>query len=148
MSDDCECDICSGKESLGDAKAWEMECLKKHGWYSHIIQSGDSTTPTRYNYHTHGLPEGKDLQIVMPLPPDDAHTIAATIANRIKAGEDIQHGSVLDEVICNFQVRLVEAEDNGRRVLRIIFPDQQGKIMPWDMAEPYLQQYVGTKKEG
>ena len=143
-----ECAICSGEgtleERLRKVREWEAQCLEKYGWYSHCIPSEDPNTPTGYDYHTHGL--SPDLQIVMPLPQELAHSIATSVADRIKNGEKLEHGQVLGKVIKNFNVRLARVKDSARPILRIILPDKSGHVMPYDMEEPYEQQYKGAER--
>ena len=134
-----KCDICEkGEKSYAD---WERKCMKKEGWFAHLVQD-DSAMPFNYNYHTHGTETS--FQIVLPLPFQAAHSIVGGLMDRMKEGEKFESGDILEQVIGNgLKVILVEATECDRKVLRIVFPDKQGKFDKNDMEEKFAKQYQG-----
>lgn len=104
--------------------------LEEFGWYAHVVESGDKT-PYSYNYHTHGF-EGlfnhKNIQIVIPMPPERAHDFATIIVNEIKSGKRFSTGVDYPDLAGNgFMVRFIDAMECGRSVLRMLVPDKAGK---------------------
>lgn len=102
---------------------------------------------TKINIHTHGLAESfdhLDLQIVLPLSQETAGPILKTIVDRIKDGEHFSDGDILESVIANgYCVKMVNAEENDRPVLRIIFPDAKGNFDLELITGNYVLQYKG-----
>jgi hypothetical protein len=147
----CKCARCaaiaSGKtpaQADAEQRDWTRTEMKKHGWICHFVADGDEQTPNGFNAHTHGLQENyqhKDFQVVIPLPEKVAHSIFITLANRVKEGEKFQAGQKLDEVIQRMQVKLIDAVECGRPVLRVILPDKAGKVDLGEIGDPYARQY-------
>ena len=146
----CECARCAAiaagatpAEADTEIRARDEKMLKQFGWLAHIVVD-DPDSPTSFNWHTHGLQEGydhRDFQIVCPLPPNVAHQIGTTLADRVKAGEKFGSGQKLDQVLRgDMLVKLVAATECGRPVLRIILPDRQGKLDLGEIAEPFARQ--------
>lgn len=126
-----ECAVCSGKINID---LWQEEMEKKHGWYIHFVV-GDKDFPFGYNIHTHGLTKFNshpDLQICFPLPKETAAVILRTIAERIKEGKIYSAGIKYSDIIANYDLEFAEAEECGRKVMRVIFPDKHGNIQTYD----------------
>lgn len=139
--DEHECDVCSGKVNID---LWQEEMEKKYGWYIHFV-FGDKSCPSGYNIHTHGLAKFKhpDIQICFPLAKETASGILKTVAGNIKEGKKYFAGMRYSDVITNYEVEIAEAEESGRKVLRIIFPDKNGNFQTYD-GKPN-KQYQGCK---
>jgi len=146
------------QEQLDKYDAWEAEQMEKHGWIAHMVgpscqcgacgehdMEGDPDSPTRVNYHTHGLTnyDHMDLQIVLPLNPKDAMGIFRILADLIKIGTKIEAGTTFQgpfQMPLSFQ-RAIEADDH--EVLRVIIPDKDGKIEQQEMDPAYAIQWEG-----
>lgn len=131
------------EEATAAQTDWEIKALGERGFYVHYV-NGDDSSPTNFNAHTHGMQEFDnhlDFQLVVPLPPDSVHNIICTLAERVKSGERFVSGQKLDEIIRGFEVKLIEAPEDNRKVLRIILPDPDGKLEPEDINEQYAVQY-------
>lgn len=105
------------------------DMLAKHGFYVHYVPNDPQTDPG-VNAHTHGFEETwghVDFQIVLPLNPEMVHGIFWSLANAVKAGKKFAAGDH-EGVITNFSVRMVEAWENDREVLRVLLPDESGKF--------------------
>ena len=70
-----------------------------------------------------------------------AHKIISTVADRVRTGEKLADGQLLNEVIKNFPVKLYAAKEGGRDVFRIILPDPEGKLEQDEMNDQYKTQY-------
>jgi hypothetical protein len=147
----CTCARCaaiaSGKtpgQADAEQREWTRAQMAKYGWIVHFVPGGDDQTPTGFNAHTHGLQENyqhADFQIVVPLPDKVAHGIFITLADRVKQGEKFQDRQKVDEVIKGFAVKLIDAVECGRPVLRIILPDPNGKLDLGEINDQYAVQY-------
>jgi hypothetical protein len=125
---------------------WEEANIREYGWFVHFIVQ-DAETPTGFDAHTHGLRETcghLDFQIVIPLPEKVAHGILINLADRVKAGEKFVAEQTVADVLANdLLVKLIEATEGGRQVLRVILPDKKGKVEFAEISEPYVKQYEG-----
>ncbi len=148
----CRCTICEAVENgatLEEARAqfeqWAQEKMKEYGWYAHFV-SDDEDSPTRFNTHTHGLPETfqhLDLQIVVPMPEKIAHGIFCNIVHRLKEGERYEDGDVLEGILGNgYKCKLVQAIEDERTVLRVIVPDKRGNLDADTLIAPFNRQYA------
>jgi len=100
--------------------------MKEQGWIVHYV-----TIPPWVNCHTHGLPRRfhhPDLQLVSPLEMQKAMSILHLLVGKISSGRTFSPGEEVTEIIKRFPIRLMEAFDGDRKVLRIIFPDEQGSF--------------------
>jgi len=134
----------SCKHGQKATEQWERDCLKQHRWFAHIIYE-DKTSPTKFNYHTHGLSEffdHPDLQIVFPLPPKDAHAVMTRIVDRIKHGKRFNDNDVMSGVINeSMSIMFIKVSEDNREVLRVIIPGPDGIIDKDKMEHPYCHQY-------
>lgn len=138
---DPQCFACT--HSMEELEARERAAMEKEGWYAHMVvaeKEGDLA-----NYHTHGLPhtfQHLDFQCVLPIDPNIVHGIVHTLVKQIRLGKVFEDGDVEEGLIRNgYSIKFVAAEENGRRVLRIVLPDKNNKLEPDEMAEPFDMQY-------
>jgi len=123
------CACCDGGMTKQDLANWEQENLKKNGFYIHAVPCSDNDK--FMNFHTHGFDrtwDHPDFQMVFPIPPGAVRSIFWTIADRVKAGEKFKAGDLVEKVIKDLPVMFVTAHEGGRQLLRIIFPDKNGKF--------------------
>lgn len=153
----CRCSTCEAVEAgmtpeqaIEQRRQWENQMLQEYGWFVHYV-GHDPDVPYNFNAHTHGLLEGYghlDLQVVFPLREDTCHSILATLAERIKAGEKFHHGQRVEKVIGNnLQILLHEAIETGRPVLRIILPDKEGNLDANTLTDVFKNQYADLTSE-
>lgn len=138
----CPCDICSGAITPADMKFKQLENLKSSGWYAHMVLE-DDVSPTGFNYHTHGFSETvnhKDFQIVLPMSAEMCQTISEVLYYLIEEkGKKFEHGARFDGLIESnhdepLVVMFIEVTEDDRQVLRIVFPDTEGNLLPKDMS--------------
>lgn len=137
------------KSFMKRVKEQHDRMMKKFGWYAHYVPD-DLTSPTEFNAHTHGFEESwghPDVQIVFPLPQEVAHSIFWNIARAIKEGKPFRFsaGKPYADIIEKYHVTFAWAKEGGRRVLRIILPDEKGAFAKDLIAEPYSIQWKGTE---
>ncbi len=92
--------------------------------------------PNMCNVHTFGLQElynHLDFQIVLDIGDKTSGCILNSLGLRVQAGEKFYAGQVLDDVIMDYKVKLIKAEDDGREVLRVVLPDINHKF-PQDLG--------------
>jgi len=116
----CRCFACdNGMEAVNK---WQDECMKRDGFYMHFVP-----LPHGYvNAHTHGFKETwghPDLQVVIPLPQQVMSSIFWNFANRVKKGEAFKAGDLVDKIISGHPVKLIDAKEEGRPILRVLLPD-------------------------
>ena len=130
-----------------ELQAWQDENLEKFGFYVHYV-SGDMTTPTGTNYHTHGLAERfehPDIQIIIPLDPRTAHTILHGIVDSIRDGKRYRPQVLYRKIVQKFPVKFINAVEGERQVLRMILPEPSGAVSEKKMTnELYKKQYGQT----
>lgn len=129
---------------MANMREWEAKQMREFGWYAHYVGGNDSL-PIGVNYHTHGFGETfghPDLQIVVNCGIETCHSIFHNIADRIRAVEVFDHGKTYSGVIKNWDVLMHVALDNGCPVLRIILPDQIGKLLKDEMTGKIKFQYM------
>lgn len=134
-TDGHECEYCNASKE--EMKQKENSMIEKHGWYAHFIIN-EPDLPYNTNVHTHGLKESldhPDLQICMGMSPATCHSILINaIEDNIKQGIKFEPGSKYGNIIkpapgykgIEYKVLFLEAEEGGRTVLRMIFPDTDG----------------------
>jgi len=132
----CNCAMC-GKNPI-DMDIWESEQLMKHGFYIHVVSEHDPESPSGFNAHTHGmhLLGHPDFQITMPLNSiDHVGVFFHDMCSRVKKGQSFSHGDIVEDLLANgYLARLIDATENGRPVLRIVFADKHNRIMPEEMS--------------
>jgi len=154
-SGQCPCARCraiaSGmtpEEADAQQRDWENRCLVDNGFYVHLVGQ-DNGSPTNFNAHTHGLDrfdDHLDFQVIIPLPPEIVHGILTVLSERVKEGERFAPNQLVDKVLTGgVQVKLVEAKEDNRKVLRVILPDPRGKVEPNEINEQYGTQYADVE---
>ena len=141
----CKCMMCDEGKTLGDLVEWEIEMMDRFGWYTHFV-GGQPAGDEFVNAHTHGLDhtwKHPDFQIVIMLDERNMKAILDTLVDRVKAGEKFTAGMEVEHVIKNMPVRLVEATEAKRKVLRVVFPDKNGR---WP-GEPGVDPVMGRQVE-
>lgn len=148
------------RSQLAKILAKEEKALQQSGYYVHAV-FGDANTPFGDNVHTHGLDMigHKDLQIVAPMGVNDAHAYISQVAKLVVDGKKLSSGDkillaegqmVLDAGFKTnrLYVKLVDATESERAVLRIILPDPDGNLDLVDLSSPYADQYEGVVEGG
>ncbi len=133
-----KCALCDGK-SLEEMKDWQDEKTKKCGFVIHCVQGRDAFM----NAHTHGFSDTwkhKDFQVVLALPESVISSVFWGFADRVKAGEEFKAGDQVDKIIRGFPVKLVDAVEADRDVLRVIFPDAEGRFPGEKGTDKYFDQ--------
>ena len=83
------------------------------------------------NAHTHGLEKYGHLnfQIVLALLIHVVGKILNDIGLRVQAGEKFKSDDVLSDALADgYNIRLLEVEEGGRKVLRILLPDPENHL--------------------
>ncbi len=131
-----ECEAC--KNGIDAVKKKEAAFLKNPGWFAHYVP--DPEYPYGMNVHTHGLEQNfkhPDLQICLGMDQRVCHHILNNAIDEIKKGNKFEAGEKYDNVIesspaykdLKLKVLFLEAEECGRKVLRMIFPEKDGSFM-------------------
>lgn len=148
----CRCAICDAVAmGLTPEEAWqkleerEREAVIKHGWYAHFVQD-DGETHYGVNVHSHGMEayDHLDFQVVFPIDERLAHHFIADLIERVKKGEKFQHGQRVSQILKNYDILLLEANEAGRAVLRLILPDEEGNLTKEDIKQIFRGQFEGT----
>jgi len=118
-----------------------QKLLDKQGWF---YDYEEIVSPLA-NIHTHGLAENLnhiDIQIVLKMDDEIIRMLLHSIIENIKGGYTYYEGRST-KVIEDLEVEFKKFEEDGREVLRLIIPDQEGRF-PNDesCSEPYNKQYV------
>lgn len=139
-NENCQCEVC--RDGIEAVREKEIKAVEKSGWYAHYVPN-DHMCPFGMNYHTHGFPEKlgcRDIQICFPVPQDMAHRIAWAIyhdleQNKLGYTPGVRYGGILE----GYEVQFIEAQENGRDVLRCILPSPQN-----DFEGTYAKQLEKT----
>lgn len=111
--------------------------IAKYGFHTHYVSAvvggneNNDLLKGFVNAHTHGFEQSVDhlnFQLVIALRAEMAHGFFWEFMNWIKAGRRFKDGDVVEKLLKGFPVRLAETTECGRPVLRIIFPDKNGKF--------------------
>lgn len=86
--------------------------------------------PGTCNFHTHGMEKYNhmDFQMTLAYPYEEICRILNTLALRVQAGEHFKNGDMVSGIYEDCDVRLVEFEETGRTVLRVIIPDKYNRF--------------------
>ncbi len=118
-----------------------QKLLDKQGWF---YDYEEAESPLA-NIHTHGLVENlshTDFQIVLKLDDELIQTLFHSIIENIKGGYTYYEGRS-NKVIEDLEVEFKKFQEDGREVLRLIIPDQDGRFPNEEgCSEPYNKQYV------
>lgn len=123
-----------------------QKLLDKQGWFFDYEEIDGPLA----NIHTHGLVENlhhTDLQIVLKLDEETAGTLLHSIIENIKGGYTYYEGRS-NKVIEDLEVEFKKFKEDGRDVLRLIIPDQDGRFPNEEgCSEPYSKQYAELTAE-
>ncbi|WP_182101775.1 DUF4262 domain-containing protein [Niallia taxi] len=105
----------------------QREWMEKYGWVYHYENfPGENQVA---NIHTHGFEENynhMDFQIVLKYHPDLVQGIFNTLYYHVKRGKVYESGKYYSEVVSGYDVLMQTFEENGRELLRVILPDENG----------------------
>lgn len=89
-----------------------------------------SFIPYACNAHTHGMEKygHPDFQLVLNYPIDEIGYILNTMGLRVQSGKHFKAGELIEEIYEDCPVRLDEAEEGGRIVLRVVIPDKYNRF--------------------
>lgn len=130
-----------------EVKRQEEELMQKHGWIIHsVFETEKNEFSGMANTHTHGLSKTfshPDFQMVLPIDPKITQQLFNILVELVKNGETFEEGKDYENVIENFSVQFKEFREDNRKVLRMILPDENGK-MPNDIEcdALYKKQYL------
>lgn len=144
--EETECAYC--KHGVEEVEEWQNEAVKKYGWYAHFV--GNGYRNNMCNIHTHNVQEKfhhPDLQIVVPLPQKQANNILFNLVNKIREGITFSTGEKVNNVVRNMPITFCEAEEDGRKILRIILPDHNGVVDREHIKPPFSMQYKPLENE-
>jgi|LakMenE01Jun11ns_1017448.scaffolds.fasta_scaffold9899491_2 hypothetical protein len=122
----CRCDIC--KKGADAVLSAQMESIDRYGWFVHYVYD-DKMCPYKVNVHTHHVEESfghKDIQICINLKPELIHMLLVNVINNIKAGVKYEPGKKYEKIVDNFKLEFIEVTESGRKVLRLLIPDEKG----------------------
>ncbi len=113
-----------------------------------IMPQAKRFLPAVCNAHTHGMEAYNhlDFQIVLDFKEKELHRILNAFALKVQAGQRFAAGDYVAGIYSGGNIRLDEAEEDGRKVLRIVIPDKNNKF-PEDVACTgyYRLQALATK---
>ena len=121
---------------------------QKVDWIIHYTID-DSFINYACNAHTHGMEKYNhpDFQVVLHLGSKEVCRILNTLGLRVQAGETFKNGDAVKGIYEDCDVRLIEFEETGRKVLRVVIPDQNNQFPEEDgCAWPYTNQKFETKE--
>lgn len=98
-ANDCSCDICGKRE------------------HNFIKGFCNATTDGMYKYNH------PEFQLVLHLEYKLLLYTLNTLGLMVKAGRKFQDGDLVDELFEGYQAKLIEIEECGKKVLRVIIPD-------------------------
>jgi hypothetical protein len=135
------CEMCRDpKESL----AWRGQMIRNDRIVLDYI-TDDVTSPTGFNCHTHGIAEHgicQDLQIVYPHPYAECRSIFLAAIRKLRKQVKFEAGKDYHGILRGgFRVRMVEAREGGRWVLRLIIPGKDDEVDCARMKHPFHMQY-------
>lgn len=112
-------------------------------WIIHMVgstgESGNSFIDCACNAHTHGMEQYNHEDFQMVLADVDAiGYVLNTLGRRVQHGEVFHNGDLVTGIFEDCPIKLIEFEETGRNVLRVIIPDAHG-LFPEDAdcAYPY-----------
>ena len=131
----CQCDVC--KKRADAIIRLQIESIDLYGWVVHYVYD-DKMCPAKVNIHTHHVQESfghKDIQVCLNLKPELVHRLLVNIVNNIKTGVKYEPGKKYGNIVDNFKLEFIEATESGRKVLRLLIPDENGGY-----SGPYAEQ--------
>ena len=120
---------------------------------SHCDMCGGDNTPHfkpyLCNVHTHGMRElynHPEFQFVLNLGYNKVLRILNILGLMVQDGRRFRVGESVSNVLVGYDIRLFEATDNGKKVLRVVIPDQYNRFPDDENCEDvYKLQHLSTK---
>jgi len=104
-------------------ESWHAEPMAREGWVAHGITDQPLV-------HTHSLAEHfdySDLEMRLSVDPSTRYQCLATVAEAVTAGQRLIAGTQ-NTTLFSCPIRLIERKECDRTVLRVVFPDPQGRF--------------------
>jgi hypothetical protein len=120
---------------------WEKKMLDECGWYMDAIYA-EEFDEIHANYHTHGIQENlnhMDFQLVFNLPPEVVNDIFFTLVADIRSGIKFEVNKVYSDILEGHNVAFAQYIEMGRDVLRVLLPDENGKLPTEDDCDEYYK---------
>lgn len=128
-------------------------------WMIHIVANGakcdccetveDSFPQYMCNAHTHGMEQygHLDFQVVLSMEPKIIGYLLNSMGEKVRNGERFKSGDMISGLFEDCPVKLIEIEETGRNVLRLIIPDSQNRFPEEeDCTYPYNNQLSFSTK--
>ena len=115
---------------------------EKPDWIIHGVCDGQHV-----NFHTHGMEKygHMDFQIVLPYPHQELCRILNTLGFQVREGHAFKAGERIPGIYLDCDVKVLEFEETGRTVLRVIVPDKNNRFPDEAGCEyPYTLQSFPT----
>jgi hypothetical protein len=128
------CDCCHGgsdDEKIKAIKKKMREDIKKFGFVIHFVEGAHPEFPGFINFHTHGIEKSQkhpNFQIVIGVSDVVAHKIFWELFRKVEKGTKFKPGKDYEGIIDGFPVRFFKVKETGEEVLRVIFPDKDGRF--------------------
>lgn len=105
---------------------WIIHCVANGAMCAACGKVENGFPPYICNAHTHGMERygHMDFQVVLFLPTQEIGRILNTMGLRVQAGEHFKAGDFVSGIYEDCDIRLDEFEETGRKVLRVVIPDQ------------------------
>lgn len=124
--------------------------MREIDWIIHYVNDKRSEDDERVgsgfaecacNAHTHGMAKyhHKDFQIVLDLDPNEISVVLNMLAMRVQDGEKFHSGDIVSGIYEDCDVKLMEFEESGRMVLRVLIPDNRGYFPDDDRCHELLK---------
>jgi hypothetical protein len=81
----------------------------------------------------------------MNLDMQTGHLILTNVVDAVKKGKTFSPGDVVFDIIENYPITFIKAQEGGRDVLRIILPDKTG-CLDFNEIDPAFKDQWWTKK--
>lgn len=131
--------------------------MNKYPWIIHIIANGIPCSDCGNvhndfpdyicNVHTHGMVQygHPEFQMVLHISLPMIGYILNELGCRVRDGQHFSAGERVSGIIRDYDLRLDEFEENGRKVLRVILPDAAAHFPEDPGCEyPYSMQIIPT----
>lgn len=108
---------------------WEIH-YATNGVCSECGELEKSFIPYTCNAHTHGMEKygHMDFQLVLKTHPTEISRILSTFGLWVQSGRRFKAGDMVSGIFRDCDVRLDEFEETGRKVLRVIIPDDENRF--------------------
>lgn len=109
-------------------------------WIIHFVANGvcccfcsepeKGFLPNMCDAHTHGMDKygHQEFQMVLMIDPELICYILNKLGMRVQAGERFKDGDSVSEIIYGYDVRLKEVAVDGKKLLRVVLPDEENRF--------------------